>query len=277
MKPTVTLTQEQIEFFRREGYLAIETLTSPQEVEQLRNSYDRIFSEKAGREIGDQFDLAGTDEEGEKASLPQILNPAKYAPEMKGSQLLVNAQAVARQLLGEEASCEFAHAILKPAGHGAETPWHQDAAYWPPDIIYDSISIWVPLQNATEENGCMQFVPGSHKLDVLTHRSMGDDPRVHALELAPDETHHVKNAVKCPLPPGGATLHGSYVLHYAGPNRSEMPRRALILNAGLPPKRRSQPKHFPWLEEKRTARQRRVDDAIARGEDVAPPPTGKLE
>jgi ectoine hydroxylase-related dioxygenase (phytanoyl-CoA dioxygenase family) len=275
--PAITLTDDEIRKFHVEGYLAIPRLTDEEDVASLRDSYDRIFSAQAGRDVGDQFDLAGTDEDGKQASLPQILHPAQYAPEMNTSRLLVNATHVARQLLGPEASCEIAHAIFKPAHHGAETPWHQDASYWSPELRYTSISIWVPLQEATEENGCMQFVPKSHLLDVLQHRSMNNDPRIHALELAPEELHHTKAFASCPLPPGGATFHGPYMLHHTGANRSAIPRRALILNAGLPPARREVPLRFSWKEGKATARDLRAKEAEARGVSLHAPPTGEVK
>jgi len=272
----VRLSQEQIAQFNDQGFLSIPRLTDAEDVAFLRTSYDRIFAEQAGREVGDQFDLAGTDEEGSKASLPQILHPAHYAPEMNRSKLLANATSVAHQLLGEEATCEIAHAIFKPAGHGAETPWHQDAAYWSPELRYRSVSIWVPLQEATEENGCMQFVPRSHRLDILQHRSINNDPRIHGLEIAPEAMERVAGVVSCPLPAGGATFHGPYMLHHTPPNRSTIPRRALILNAGLPPEQRSKALHFPWAEQRTTARDRRARDAAVRGLEVSGPPTGEL-
>jgi hypothetical protein len=82
--------------------------------------------------------------------------------------------------------------------------------------------------------------------------------------------------VSCPLPPGGATFHGPYMLHHTPPNRSSIPRRALILNAGLPPEPRSKPLEFPWAEQRMTARDRRAREAAKRGLDVEAPPTGKL-
>lgn len=253
-KDLIALSREQVEIYHRMGYLAIPRLTTDDDVATLREAYDRIFSDRSGRERGDQFDLAGTDEDGVREALPQILNPAKYAPAMNDALLLRNATHVARQILGEAATCEFAHAIFKPAGYGAETPWHQDAAYWDPEFRYRAISIWVPLQVASEENGCMEFVPGSHAMDVVRHRSINNDPRIHGLELHPDETARIRGAVRCPLPPGGATLHGPYMLHHTGANRSQIPRRALILSASLPPGKRDTPLRFPWLEEKQTAR-----------------------
>src|SRR5690242_18418181 len=78
-----TLTSAQIAFFHREGYLALDKFVEEDEIVWMREIYDRLFRDRAGRDAGDQFDLAGTDEEGKEAALPQILNPAKYAPELK--------------------------------------------------------------------------------------------------------------------------------------------------------------------------------------------------
>src|SRR5437870_4772312 len=146
--PSVLLTQAQIDFYHREGFLALEAITTPAEVAWLRDVYDRLFEARAGREEGNQFDLGGTDEEGEEAVLPQILGPSRYAPELKEGLFRVNALAIARQLLGPEAQARGEHAILKPAGKGAPTPWHQDEAYWDPTLAYESLSIWIPLQEA---------------------------------------------------------------------------------------------------------------------------------
>jgi ectoine hydroxylase-related dioxygenase (phytanoyl-CoA dioxygenase family) len=256
---TINLGVDQIEFYKEQGYLSIERLTTPEDVAMLRESYDRIFRERAGRNEGNQFDLAGTDEEGKEASLPQILNPGKYAPEMNKSLLLSNATRVAKQLFGEAATCTIGHAIFKPARVGPPTPWHQDAAYWSPDLDYPStVSIWVPLQDTPVETGCMWFVPASHRSgDIWQHQSIGNDPRVHGLELHADEMHRTASAVACPLGAGGCTIHGGYTLHYTGPNISDVPRRALILSAGLPATRRSTPRELPWEKQKQTARAQR--------------------
>ena len=116
---------------------------------------------------------------------------------------------------------------------GAETPWHQDEAYWDPAYAYEALSIWMPLQEATLENGCMQFIPGSHRLEVLPHQSIGNDPRVHG--LVTDKVNPAQ-AVACPISAGCCTVHHCRTLHYAGPNRSPEPRRAYILTFRLPPK-----------------------------------------
>jgi hypothetical protein len=255
-EPTVTLTAEQITFFHENGFLALGPITTDAELEWLRGVYDRLFAQRAGREEGNQFDLGGTDEEGKEAALPQILSPTKYAPELAQGLFRVNALAVARQLLGPDVTPRGDHAIFKPAGVGAETPWHQDEAYWDPTQEYNSISIWMPFQEATIENGCLWFVPGSHRLPVMTHHSIGHDPRVHGLELDEGQTD-LSGAVACPLEPGGVTIHLNRTLHYAGPNRSGVPRRAFIMGFGLPSTPRAEPRRFPWNEIKQTPREER--------------------
>ena len=268
LKPTVTLTQEQIDFYHRQGYLVVEAISTPDEVAWLRDIYDRLFASRAGREEGNQFDLGGTDEEGKEATLPQILNPAKYAPELKNGLFRVNALHIARLLLGPDAQAMGEHAIFKPARIGAATPWHQDEAYWNPNMRYNSFSLWMPLQPATLENGCMQFVPGSHKLEIMPHHSINHDVRIHGLELDDVDTSRsgvVANAVPCPLPPGGCTIHHNRTLHYAGPNTSDIPRRAYILGFGLPPAPSEETRSFPWNDRKQTPREERAKQALKSG------------
>lgn len=260
MTPTVTLTDEQIAFYHENGFLAIDSITTPEEVARLRGVYDRIFEQKAGRAEGNQFDLAGTDEEGKAAALPQILGPRKYAPELADTLYEVNARAIAEQLLGAGVTFAGDHAIFKPAGSGAPTPWHQDEAYWDPGLNYHSLSVWMPLQEATVENGCMVFLPGSHKLEIGPHQSIGGDTRVHGLEMV--EPVDESKAVACPLSAGGATFHDSRTMHFTNANRSSVPRRAYILGFGTPATPRTDGRRFPWNAAKRTARDERSRAAI---------------
>jgi hypothetical protein len=253
----MTLTLDQVRFFHLNGFLSIPTpITNQAELAWMREVYDRIFEEKSGRDEGNQFDLGGTDEDGVVAALPQILNPTKYAPELNNGEYLKNATQIVRQLLGDSVSAGVGHAIFKPAGYGAPTPWHQDEAYWDPNFQNQNVSIWMPLQEATLENGCLYFVPGSHEWEIQPHQSINGDARIHGLEMVtpPD----LSDAVACELPAGGITIHRNRTAHYAGPNTSSIPRRALILGAGLPSKPYMGTRRFPWNEIKTTARDQRA-------------------
>jgi ectoine hydroxylase-related dioxygenase (phytanoyl-CoA dioxygenase family) len=255
---TIQITPAQIDFFHREGYLVIPTITTPEEVARIREIYDGLFVRQAGREEGNQFDLAGADEEGATAALPQILMPVKYAPDLAHTLYRANALAISRQLFGPSSAYKGEHAIFKPARYGAETPWHQDEAYWNPELDYNEGSFWMPLQEATPENGCMYFIPGSHRLEVLPHHSINNDPRIHGLEVDMSFVD-LSQAVACPLPAGGATVHAARTLHYTPPNRSAIPRRAYILGFGTEQTRREAVRRFPWNEMKQTAREVRAE------------------
>ena len=257
--PYVKLTREQVQFFRDNGFLALDSITSQKEVESLHGIYDDLFARRAGREDGNQFDLTGTDEEDVAASVPQILSPSRYAPALRETQLVANARSVVRQLIGDDARELGDHAILKPPHSPQPTPWHQDEAYWDPTMNYNSVSVWVPLQRVTIDTGCMWFVPGSHKLEVLKHRSVGNNLRITALEL--DEPFDTSNAIACPLPAGGATIHLSRTLHYTGANNSDVPRRAYIIVFGTDPVPRGDDRRFIWNELKHPAREARAQAA----------------
>ena len=250
------LSDAETEFYRKNGFLRLDSLATDEEVESTRGLYDSLFSSHAGREQGDQFDLAGADEEGRQAKLPQIMNPTQYAPELIEKEFRKHALEIARQLLGDQAAPNGEHAIFKPAAQGAKTPWHQDEAYWDPTKEYEALSIWMPLQPAMIENGCLHFIPGSHRLDVLPHHSIGHDRRVHGLET--DEVDD-RQAVACPISAGDCTVHHCRTLHYAGANRTDIPRRAYIMMFAIPPTERSQPREFPWLTLRETSREQRVN------------------
>jgi ectoine hydroxylase-related dioxygenase (phytanoyl-CoA dioxygenase family) len=266
IKSTITLSEEQIQFFKENGYLQLEQISPPDEVNLVRNIYDRLFAEKAGRQQGAYFDAVSPDEDDNKPQTsPQLIDPVLFAPELKKTIFRANALAIAKQLLGPTAFGSFDHAILKPPGIGAPTPWHQDEAFrldYAPG--YDEISIWMPLQPVDTTSGCMEFLPGSHRQRVLRHASPGNDPRIHALTCV-DDFDETK-AVACPLPAGGCTIHHARTLHHTGPNTSSNPRRAYILGFALPVKsdyKLAQP--FPWNAEKKMASEQRKQAWRKRG------------
>jgi len=84
----------------------------------------------------------------------------------------------------------------------------------------EQVEFLIPLRAATLENGCMQFVPGTHRQEVLPHYLFGNDPRIIGLEVDSPE-RLTAGAVACPIPAGGAAVHHSRMLHFTGPNRSD--------------------------------------------------------
>lgn len=233
------LSDEQIATFRRDGFVSIERLAPAAEITTWRQGYDDLFARASGFADNDRIDLAPA---GERATLPQIVNPERYMHELVEGEAYQRARQVARQLLGDDAVPMGNHAINKPGGDGAPTPWHQDEAYWDERFDHRAISIWIPLQDVNETNGCMVFVPGSQDGEVLEHRLIHPDS--HGLQLV-DETEP-SDAVPCPLPAGGATVHAGRTLHYAGPNTTAEPRRAVVFAFASPKAPRAEPHDYHW-------------------------------
>lgn len=100
--------------------------------------------------------------------------------------------------------------ILKPAEYGAETPWHQDEAYMDPTWETGGLSIWMPLDAATVDSGCLHFVPGSHLGGVVTHSHIRQDRSVRGLTT---DRVDPAQAVAAPIPAGAATVHDCRTLH----------------------------------------------------------------
>jgi len=245
-------TEADVAFFADNGFVSVPRITTDEEVEWLGLVYDLLFEEKVGGFRGGYFDLARSyDAEGEDV-LPQVLAPEHRFPQLRDTVYFRNARLMASALLGvDEAVLRgWGHMILKPAHRGHETPWHQDEAYWTADHSYAAVGAWMPLDDASVESGCLHFVPGSHRGPVLSHHHIGNDPRVHGLEAdEPDTT----GAVAVPIPPGAATFHHPRMIHYAGPNSTDQPRRAYANEFQLAPVAAEGAAERPWLDEGRKA------------------------
>ena len=253
LPPTHLLTAEQIAFYHEYGYLAIDAIMPAAEIETVKRIYDRLFNEDRELTGKDTYDLTGARAPGRKEAIPQILQPGKYAPSLLETQMVANLKAMMKQLHGAGTKMMGDHAINKPPRNAAPTPWHQDEAYWDPAKEYSSLSVWIPLQPATRVNGCMCFVPGSHRFEIVPHRPIGDNPLTPGLEVVPG-AFDLGKVVACELPAGGATFHNGRTLHFTPANNSDDFRRAYIAMGSAYERPRAVPRNFPWQERQRAAR-----------------------
>ena len=112
----------------------------------------------------------------------------------------------------------------KPAGKGTDLPWHQDGGGWWGLDRDPQIFVWTALDDATRENGCIQVVPGSHRLGLLSRRG-------HTVSQANLEAHHVEERrVDMEVQRGHSVLIHNFLLHRSGTNPTAKPRRAFSVN-----------------------------------------------
>ncbi len=111
--------------------------------------------------------------------------------------------------------------FYKPPRHPGVVPWHQDYSYWQRTVPECHITLNLMLDDADLESGCLHFVPGSHRQGLLPKASF-DGPM--------DQVAAAVGAVPALLKAGEASLHHSSTLHGSFANRSDRPRRAIVLN-----------------------------------------------
>jgi len=250
----VSFSDEQIGAFETKGYAWIDRITTDEEVVWLREVYDWLFEDKRNALKGAHFDLVRPyDSEGEDR-LPQVLAPEKRLPLLTRTAFWRNGRKLASQLMRLEADRleGWGHMIRKPPKIGESLPWHQDEAYWDPALVYRALGCWMPLDDATIENGCMKFIPGSHRSEVMPHRHVGDDPNVHALFTTPGPAA-IARANPVPMRAGGAVFHHSRTLHASGPNTTDRVRRAYANEWQLPPQKAEATPDRPWMNEFKSA------------------------
>jgi len=212
--------------FAHDGFAIIDNLGNPSDIARIQALIDPLF--ERFDTLGDRaVDLAGPSVSGVAPKSPEINEAAMLEPRLRETHIYKTCRDIARWLLGVPVGYQFDHAIYKPPGNKTPTAWHQDEAYNAEAIPLHSIHFWIPLQEATLENGCMWFVPGSHRGPKLEHRVVGS--RTVGGTLAA-RTVDDSTAVVCPLKVGGATIHHPLTLHYTGANESDSYRRAWILH-----------------------------------------------
>jgi len=262
----VVLTADQHQAFQRDGFLVLEHLADQAETARLRACLARLYVNQAGWAVGQQFDLGGPDSAGAAPVLPQILNPSRFEPGLCHSTFRDDGGELAHQLLGGERGeieMNIEHAILKPGSYGAQTPWHQDEAYWRmPDHDARAVALWMALQDATVANGCLWYLPGSQRGPIRVHQPIGNDPAVHGLETLDVDP---SAAVAVPMSAGSVVIHHVRCLHYAGANTTPAPRYAYTLGYLRPSVPAAQPHHMPWLERHQPASQERSQAAAQAG------------
>jgi ectoine hydroxylase-related dioxygenase (phytanoyl-CoA dioxygenase family) len=213
----IEVRDEHVRCFQEQGFFRLGRITTDEELRWLRETYDEIFKHKRGYIPHELTTLLGG---RTPPSLEAILSPEAIVPTLKNTLFLRNARrAVARLLNVEDAHLRNGWRLFCKPAHADETPWHQDAAYRPPP--HYGASVWMPLDPATSESSCLSYIGRSHLGDVQPHQPHDE----HLVAENVDSSF----AITCPISAGEAIVHHCKTLHYAGPNTTDLPRRALVI------------------------------------------------
>ena len=208
------------EIFHKNGFVQYSNILDSQEIEYFRNIYEDFLSGKIKTE-GHRSDLSGSREE--KELIVQIMRPSILNPPLADSILHQKTRKLSQDLLGPDMELDFDMMIDKSPFTNKETPFHQDEAYWIDMEDKRAVSCWVALDDVTKENGCMWFVPMSHKSEVRPHVQVGIGGALQC-EASEEEASPVE------MKAGSCTFHHGRTIHYARGNSTAKRRRAFILN-----------------------------------------------
>jgi hypothetical protein len=135
----------------------------------------------------------------------------------------------ASQLLGGAVRFWHDQIFYKPAHHGGVVIWHQDYSYWTRTQPMAHLSCWIGLDNATRENGCVHYVPGSHRWNLLPRSGFANDMDTIQEALTPEQRREFK-PVAIELKEGECSFHHPLMVHGSYENRTDQSRRAVVLN-----------------------------------------------
>jgi ectoine hydroxylase-related dioxygenase (phytanoyl-CoA dioxygenase family) len=202
----------------RDGFAVLEAVATSEEVAEIRRTAARIMRlpELKRRELG------------ERGGVPQIIeieDVLELSPDLQKCGFFARAKEISAKLLKAPVEAHYDHVIFKPPMNMKETAWHQDAAYGR-RLTFSSRRLhrWLPLHDVGEDQSCMRFVPGSHLTPVAKHFPVGPTSDALMTQLPEGATVAV-----CPLKEGSATIHLPNTLHGTGPNNTNKPRTAFII------------------------------------------------
>ena len=227
------LTQTQIDSFWSDGFVKVGKVLTDEQIELLRSEYDRTFDlARRGQINFRNLSINNTDDLEEKNTasqqMLQIMQMCEINIHFRRLVYDEHLLDLVEDLIGPNIQLFHDQALYKPAYHGGPVFWHQDNAYWkcaPANLV----SIWLTLDDVDEQNGAMQFLPGSHLRPVGHAQAQISN----ALLDSGDQVDESKKAV-VDLPAGGVCLHHCQTLHHTAPNTTERQRRAFAIHYMTP-------------------------------------------
>lgn len=214
------LTDEQVTAFGGDGHIRLDGVASTDEVA----AYREVISAVALRHNEETRPLAERDTYG-RAFL-QIENLWRLDDRAKRFVTARRfAEVAARLLRVEHVRLYHDQALFKEAG-GGPTPWHQDSVYWPMDTD-DTVTMWMPLVNVTDDMGGMVFASGSHTARELAAYAISDDSDAYFEKLVAGGRFPLTEPRA--MRAGDATFHRGWMLHRATPNGSPVVREVMTV------------------------------------------------
>lgn len=221
-----SVSNVDIDYFHENGYLVIEDAFTSEEIENALAGMVYLMDGNNSDFRAIQFEskLAKLKDEMEpnerRDAIRKVFNFVNHEPRLNAMAEHQGLLHVLEQIMGDTPVLFQDMALVKPPRHGTEKPWHQDLAYFNLKKETTVVGVWIALDEATAENGCMHIIPKSHNEGPMVHFKRRD------WQICDTDVPIARDTMVT-LPPGGCLFwHG--LLHHGSPvNHSSKRRRAL--------------------------------------------------
>lgn len=222
------LSEEDVTKYQRDGFLKVENIINQSGIDLLGQHADFIASGQAANipETSLQLEPVFRDAKAvddRVLSTRKLFNMALYDEQLWGHVTIPKVVDIVSDLLGSDDITFFGDQLfMKSPKYGSAKGWHQDSESFRDLFPMDFVTAWTAIDPATVENGCLQFIPGTHRWGMLTPQQLN-----HFVE---DFDGDEWPSVPAPLSPGGISFHHSLTLHSSSKNTSTARRRGYAVH-----------------------------------------------
>ncbi len=223
------LSDEQVTAFKKDGFIKGIKILSEEQVDLLNTELIKLQSlNEADKKLFYHYE-SNESEDPDKV-LFHAIGAWRLTPGFHDLLWAPAFRMAAYQLLGQSFRIFHDQLFCKPAKHGGVVAWHQDFSYWTFTKPMHHLTCWIGLDDANTENGCLYFVPGSHKWGLLPITGLTGDMDAVRTILNKEQLAAFEKRVPNELPKGYASFHHPLMMHGSYANTANRPRRATVLN-----------------------------------------------
>jgi phytanoyl-CoA hydroxylase len=223
------VTDEEISRFHSQGYLVVNDAFSASEVQSALDGLLELIDGREPAFKGIQFEASAREllpklsPEQKQDAVRKLMSFVEYDQRLKDISAHPVLLDTLTRMIGETPELFQDQALLKPPLIGREKPWHQDNAFFTLPADATIVGVWIALDEALPENGCMHIIPGTHREGPVPHFQRRDWQICDTDVLS-------NQVVAVPLKPGGLLFFHGLLHHGTPPSRSPLRRRALQLH-----------------------------------------------
>ncbi|MEM6690664.1 MAG: phytanoyl-CoA dioxygenase family protein [Planctomycetota bacterium] len=206
-----SLTCEQVQAFNEDGYLGPLPVYDSEAITEIRQYFDGLLAEAlaAGR---DSYSISSA-----------------HMKHGRVYDMLTHPKIVSyvQDLLGEDIVGWGSHFFCKMPRDGRSVEWHQDCSFWPLTPT-KAVTVWLAVDDADEENGCMEVYTGSHTHGLIDFETSTDES-ANVLDQTIENPAAYGTHRRTPIPAGQISIHSDLLVHGSMPNHSDRRRCGLTL------------------------------------------------